>query len=209
VILSVFINDFESAGSANLSATAGAHVNTRPRWSRWLPENAVLWLKRSALVFFVRSHFEWALAGLHARFLEPHDQRRGVATRLMENEDDADSRSAMARMRSLLEQVDDVVRGTGVEFAIVFMPNFEIFGRPPGSVRFLTELREFAQAHCITFIDPTDAFRSHGRVEDLYLRPWDNAHFSASGHRLVAKGMFEAVHHRIGSLAASSNRRDR
>ena len=195
VILCLFINDFKGGLLVETAAPpTGGQVETRPRWSRWLSNDAALWLKRSALVFFVRSRFEWAVAGLYDQLLDVDDRRVSVATRLMSNADDADTRSAIETMQSLIAEMDDVVRKAEAELAVAFMPNYEIVGREPDSLAFVRTLRSFTHARGIAFIDPGEDFRAHGRAEELYLRPWDNAHFSALGHQLVARRLADEIH---------------
>jgi lysophospholipase L1-like esterase len=200
VILCLFINDFRNGLPFDTAAVAlGEPVNTRPRWSQWLSEDTTLLLKRSALIFFFRSRFEWAIAALYDHFLEAGDQRQGVETRLMANADDPDTRLATETMQSLIERMSGAVRRAGADLVIAFMPNYEIFGRAPDSLTFVRTLREFARARGIAFVDPTEEFRAHGKVDDLYLRPWDNAHFSAMGHRLVAARLSGEVETRLRS----------
>jgi lysophospholipase L1-like esterase len=198
VVLCLFINDFMSILPLDGSpGTSGERVNTRPRWSRWMSEDAALWLKQSALIFFVRSRFEWAIASLYDRLLEPNHDGIGVESRLMANANDVGTRAAMEMMQSLIGKIDEVARRNGAEFAIALMPNYEMFAREPDSLNFVGAIRSFARERGIAFIDPTADFRSYGRVDDLYLRPWDNAHFSVLGHRLVAAKLLEELEPRF------------
>jgi lysophospholipase L1-like esterase len=208
VVLCVFINDFGGGRPFDTSAAvAGQPVDTRPRWSRWMSEDTTLWLKRSALVFFVRSRFEWALAALHDRFLEPEGRKRNLEDRLMTNVDDEGTRAAMEATKSMILEMAELVGAHGADLAIAFMPNYEIFSHRPGSLGFVRALRRFSSRHRIEFIDTSDAFWAYGKVDDLYLRPWDNAHFSALGHELVAENLLTHLGPRLSNARpVTSNR---
>ena len=204
LVLAFYPNDWVSPPKAGRSSeyelTDDARVEGRPGWLRWLPYRVIFWIKRPAVVSFLRNRTAVALKG------------EDFVTRLVKSEVDLEHDPSVTFTISELRRLKRICDEHAVRLVIAAIPPVNLFWLPPTSPAYLSMLEDFSTREGIVFVDLAKDFWRSSETDRLYLYPWDN-HLSPAGHQLVSDQLApvladmaaEVRRHRAGPVPGSDN----
>jgi len=177
VIVAFFENDFISPGGTINIPDFGeeGRYESRPAWLRWLPWSWIFFLKRSALVTYLRD-----------RVAVLSHSRNEWKQSLMRNELDLDTDPTVQITYDELRRINRAAEDLGVPMGIAVIPAINTFWGEPIAWRFIDHLREFGKVEGIHVTDLADGFWQEDDTNRFYGYPWDN-HFNSEGHRILAE----------------------
>jgi hypothetical protein len=184
VVLGFFHNDFQPPQDSVYIPTfsADARLDSRPWWLRWVPYRVLFWLKRSALVVYLRDRM--------ALFDQPSDN---FAERLFTNNIDYRTDRFVKYTHEQLLRIRDSAEAHGTPVIIAAIPAVNTFWLPRDSVHWVDSLAAFATRERMSLVDLSESlWKADGNRNRFFGYPWDN-HFVASGHRLAAEQLVEPV----------------
>ena len=197
VVVSFFQNDFRynrnPIGIPNFSKEG--RVESRPVWLRWLPWPWIFFIKRSALVTYLRDRVAVLSAVRHGLFVDNWRQR------LMLNELDLDTDPVVQITYDEFRRINRVAKDLGIPMGIAVIPAINTFWGEPIAWRFIDHLRKFGEVEGIHIVDLADGFWQEDDTNRFYGYPWDN-HFNAHGHRIVTEQLAPFVTRMFSSNSA-------
>ena len=177
LVLAFFPNDWVSppkpGGTGGYELTDDARVEGRPKWLRWLPYRVIFWLKRPAVVSFVRDRAAVALSD------------EDFVTKLVKSEVDLAHEPNVEFTISELKRLKRICDERDVRLLIAAIPPISLFWLPRSSPTYLASLADLSSREGIVFVDLAEGFWKANGPGRLYLYPWDN-HLSPAGHQLVS-----------------------
>lgn len=184
VIVGFYPNDWSEPLKAGTTLAAqlspDGRWDARPPWLRWLPYRTIFWLKRSAVVTFLRDRIAVATQG--PDFIDD----------LLQNKVDLDTDSRVAYTYQLLLSMKRLCEAHHIPMVLAAIPSINLFWVPKESVAYLKHMRAFCERNAIIFADVSQRFWEVKNTNSLYRYPWDG-HLSPQGHRLVAEQLEPVV----------------
>jgi hypothetical protein len=190
VVIAFYNNDYQAPEDSVITPvlSVDGRLDSRPTWMRWLPFNVLFWIKRSALVVYLRDRIQ--------AVSEPRDSWNH---RLSRNEIDLDHDPVVKFTYWELSRIRDSASAHGVPVILAVLPSVNTFWTKRAPVKWVDHLGAFAAREGMTFVDLSAAFWSQtGNRNRFFGYPWDN-HFSPSGHQLAAEALYPSIMQALAS----------